>query len=292
MSHNITVEGGTSVRLPTAGKYCDRDIIITAEGGTPTPTQEKTIEIMANGTVEVTPDEGYALSKVTANVSVPIPDGYIKPSGTIEVTENGEHDVTEYASVSVNVSGGGFSVDDIAQKNISGDITITVDSIAKSAFESCPISSVTAPNLVTISNYAFGSTGLVTADFPSATTVGPYSFQYCVSLERIRLPVCTQIQRNAFQQDTVLNMVDLPRVTSIALYAFYWCRYLDTVILRSPSVVSLGNSNAFLNAGANIEKLYIYVPSTLLESYKNATNWSTYADNFRAIEDYPEITGG
>ena len=33
MSHNITIEGGTSVRLPTAGKYCDQDIIITAEGG-------------------------------------------------------------------------------------------------------------------------------------------------------------------------------------------------------------------------------------------------------------------
>lgn len=33
MSFNITVEGGTSVRLPTAGKYCDRDIIVTAEGG-------------------------------------------------------------------------------------------------------------------------------------------------------------------------------------------------------------------------------------------------------------------
>lgn len=33
MSHNITVEGGTSVRLPTAGKYCDRDILITAKGG-------------------------------------------------------------------------------------------------------------------------------------------------------------------------------------------------------------------------------------------------------------------
>jgi hypothetical protein len=32
MSHNITVSGGTSVRLPTAGKYCDRDIVITAEG--------------------------------------------------------------------------------------------------------------------------------------------------------------------------------------------------------------------------------------------------------------------
>jgi surface protein len=32
--------------------------------------QEKTIDITANGTVEVTPDEGYALKKVTANVDV------------------------------------------------------------------------------------------------------------------------------------------------------------------------------------------------------------------------------
>ena len=33
MTHNITVKGGTSVRLPTAGKYCDRDIVVTATGG-------------------------------------------------------------------------------------------------------------------------------------------------------------------------------------------------------------------------------------------------------------------
>lgn len=33
MSFNITVDGGSSVRLPTAGKYCDRDIVVTAQGG-------------------------------------------------------------------------------------------------------------------------------------------------------------------------------------------------------------------------------------------------------------------
>ena len=32
MSYNITVEGGKSVKLTTAGKYCDRDIVVTAEG--------------------------------------------------------------------------------------------------------------------------------------------------------------------------------------------------------------------------------------------------------------------
>jgi hypothetical protein len=33
MSHNITIKGGEAKRLPTAGKYCDRDIVITAEKG-------------------------------------------------------------------------------------------------------------------------------------------------------------------------------------------------------------------------------------------------------------------
>ena len=32
-THNITIEGGTSKRLLTAGKYCDRDIVVTATGG-------------------------------------------------------------------------------------------------------------------------------------------------------------------------------------------------------------------------------------------------------------------
>jgi hypothetical protein len=44
---------------------------------------------------------------------VPIPDGYIQPTGTKSITENGEHDVTEFAKVNVAVptGGGGGSSD-------------------------------------------------------------------------------------------------------------------------------------------------------------------------------------
>ena len=37
---------------------------------------------------------------------------------------------------------------------------------------------------------------------------------------------------------------------------------------------------------------YVYVPAALVDSYKAAANWQNYADQIRAIEDYPEITGG
>lgn len=80
---------------------------INVGGGESTPTQEKTIDIVENGTVEVAPDDGYALSKVTANVNVPIPDGYIQPSGMLEVAENGTYDVSQYEYANVNVASGG-----------------------------------------------------------------------------------------------------------------------------------------------------------------------------------------
>lgn len=41
---NIEVQGGSSVRLPTAGKYCEKDIIVTASGGGGTDEIENLID--------------------------------------------------------------------------------------------------------------------------------------------------------------------------------------------------------------------------------------------------------
>ena len=57
MSHNIVIEGGTSVRLPTAGKYCDRDIVVTAtdSGGINDFLEGKLEEVNCDGCTEVNP---------------------------------------------------------------------------------------------------------------------------------------------------------------------------------------------------------------------------------------------
>ena len=80
-----------------------RGKVIPGTGGETMPTQEKTIDIKDNGIVEVIPDEGHLLSKVIANIHVPIPEGYIVPSGTLNLDKNGIYDVTEKAEVQVAV---------------------------------------------------------------------------------------------------------------------------------------------------------------------------------------------
>ena len=65
------------------------------------------------------------------------------------------------------------------------------------------------------------------------------------------------------------------------------CTALTAVILRNEDfVVTLLGSDAFSYSAIASGTGYIYVPSALLATYKAATNWSTYAAQFRGLEDY------
>lgn len=116
-----------------------------------------------------------------------------------------------------------------------------------------------------------GYTKLISVEFPMVTSVGTQAFQNCLSLKK----------------------ADFSVLTSINIWAFNACRALEALIIRTNSVCTLAGTNAFANnSGIAAGTGYVYVPSALVDSYKAATNWSTYADQIRAIEDYPSITGG
>ena len=145
----------------------------------------------------------------------------------------------------------------------------------------------------TLGSYALnGARNLVSIDFPKLITVGEASIQNCPKLVSINIPRVTSIGANAIRGASSLLFVDLPKVTSIKNDAFRHDTALETIILRHNGIVSLSNSTVFDNTAITNGNGYFYVPAALVDSYKVATNWSAHADRIRAIEDYPEITGG
>ena len=94
----------------------------------------------------------------------------------------------------------------------------------------------------------------------------------------------TIIGFSAFQNCSKLTSVDLPVVTSVGSSAYRGCSNLTSVILRNASqVVTLGGTSAFVQA----DNAIIYVPDALVDDYKAATNWSTYADRIKGLSELP-----
>jgi hypothetical protein len=140
------------------------------------------------------------------------------------------------------------------------------------------------------------------------TTIGYGAFAYCTILKNVNLPNVTSVGSEAFRDTSIesitfknsvslsgwalsnvskLKKIDLGGISSTAFYSIN-ATNLETFIIRSNTLCPLsGSADIQLPSTA-----YIYVPSALVLSYKTATNWSAYKDQFRAIEDYPEICGG
>ena len=98
--------------------------------------------------------------------------------------------------------------------------------------------------------------------------------------------VLVKTENYLFIKCSELTIVDLPNVTSIGDFSFYQCAKLTSVILRSTTICRLSNTNAFTYSPIYSGSGYIYVPSSLVDTYKSASNWSAFASQFRALEDY------
>ena len=189
---------------------------------------------------------------------------------------------------------------------ISGEIEDNrVDTIGKYAFSGATkLTSVSFPEVTTVGANAFEScSGITAINFPNAVTINGSAFFRCTALTEVYLPSATDIAPGnatyGFADCSKLKRVDLPVITHIGNASFNNCVALDTLIIRNAdSVCAISSSNVLTMTAIANGNGFIYVPRALLsdddatKDYRRATNWSTYANQFRAIEDYPEICGG
>ena len=221
-------------------------------GGAEMPSQEKYEVISTNGIFEIEPDEGYTLSKVTADVIVPIPDGYIKPSGVLDIDENGTYDVTDKASVEVNIPTGGDGAEtarSIADRTITVYADSEITSVGTYAFCGCnKMASVNVPKATTFGNYAFSScTLLASVNVPLLTSIGQYCFNACTSLASISGNEVTSIGNYGFTGCTALESVNFPKLKTVGTYVFQNCTSLTE--FDGANVTSVG-TYAFTGCGA------------------------------------------
>ena len=138
---------------------------------------------------------------------------------------------------------------------------------------------VSLPNCTSVSMGTFISCyELTSVSLPMCEYIGNGAFYRCTSLTQVSLPVCSYIGNNAFGYCSSLSQVSLPVCSYIGDYAFYGCSLLSIITIGYSSVCSLGGSTTFSNTQITSSTGSIYVPASLVESYKSAANWSYFKD--------------
>lgn len=138
-------------------------------------------------------------------------------------------------------------------------------------------------------NVFYNYDSLAIADFPNVTSTGANVFYACYALHTVNLPSLISISTNVFGRTPLLKRLDFPSVESISGGAFSGCAKLVALILRkADAVCTLENVSAFSYTPIEKSTGFVYVPDDLVEQYKAATNWSTYASQIKPISELEE----
>lgn len=197
----------------------------------------------------------------TGNVLVdPIPSQYIIPTGTKSITQNGTGiDVSQYASVDVNVSvGGGVTLEDVMNKNVSGNISLNITNqptppnnangakYFNTTFNGLFIDNTTVTGLTVNglkwvpSQILRDATGVTTVSFPDALFAGARAFNGANHLVSASLPNLlygysnyTDLTQYMFGGCTLLTSVDIGSVGRLGNFMFQNCTALTMLDIKA-----------------------------------------------------------
>ena len=268
----------------------------------------ETLNVSANGTYN--PGQGVdGYSQVVVDVPQSV-IGYTQKNlteGTIEITN-----IDNSASFVVNSAFTG-------NKTIKTVNLPYATRVGIYAFQDCnSLNQVSLPMCSHIGDYAFnGCNSLSQVSLPMCSYIGDNAFHYCSSLSQVSLPMCSHIGGNAFRNCSslsqvslpvcnyiadgifaggglnnrgtfyncsLLTQVDLPMCSYIGSDAFRGCNNLSIITIGYSSICSLKNTGVFAGTSITSSTGSIYVPTSLVDSYKSATNWSYFYTQIFPIE--------
>ena len=286
-------EGRTSPMLGV----CPNGTVTVDWGDGTTPD---TITGTSTNTVKWTPNHAYAapgeyVIKLTVDGAMGFyGEGNAKTGSAILRYSSDSDDRNRTYRNSVKRAEIGAGVTSIGSYAFSGcysftSITIpnSVTSIESYAFNTCySFTSITIPNSVTsIGSYAFvGCYSFTLITIPnSVTSIGYKVFNACFAVTSITIPnSVTSIKDGAFSGCYSFASIAIPgAVTAIQSFVFYECygvAFYD--FTEHTSIPTLSSINAFTYIAADCE---IRVPAALVDEWKAATNWATYADHIVGV---------
>lgn len=157
--------------------------------------------------------------------------------------------------------------------------------VGNDAFSHCiKLKNISLPLCTTTGSNAFSYCAFESISLPSCQSLGGGSLRGCRQLTSVNLPLVTTIKGSTFY-GTPIQVLDLPALTSIQAYGFGYIDNLHTLILRNSNICVLENTNAFVGTKIADGTGYIYVPDNLVDSYKTATNWVTFANQIKPISE-------
>ena len=204
---------------------------------------------------------------VTINLCPGQGGGGVKPSGSLEISENGVYDVYSYASANVNVPTTGFNEREVTEG------VYDIVNLNNSASYVHP--------------YALQSNlSLMTVDLPDCAVVYEGAFQVCKNLTSVNLPMCSSIGSSGFRICYSLSQINIPMVKTIGQTAFVQCKLLSSLTLCTdvywtiPFGTRTYGGTPIVNPSSSAS---IYVRSDTYSLWISSQFWSDYSSKFVSV---------